>query len=229
MKNKWLSVFFIFAATNLLAVLTQQKILIWCTKPALMPLLAIWLFSSGAGTPARLRNGWLLGLALSTAGDVFLMFEGKLFFLLGLASFLFAHVSYIVAVNTGLREHRGFLLKNPVWIPVLMLYPLALLSWLWPGISADMPIPVTVYALVITTMAMSVLNLRTHIAEGAFSTLMSGALLFVLSDSVLAARLFGHSFEGAPFVVMATYLAGQYLLASGIVRLFHHKNAEARG
>ncbi|MFN5365632.1 MAG: lysoplasmalogenase family protein, partial [Bacteroidota bacterium] len=131
MKNKWLSVFFIFAATNLLAVLTQQKMLIWCTKPALMPLLAIWLFTSGAGIPVRLRNGWLLGLA----------------------SFLLAHVSYIVAVNTGLREHRGFLLKNPVWIPVLMLYPLKLLSWLWPGISADMGIPVTVYALVITTMA----------------------------------------------------------------------------
>lgn len=229
MKNKWLSVFFIFAATNLLAVLTQQKTLIWYTKPALMPLLAVWLFSSGAGIPPRLRNGWLLGLALSTAGDIFLMFEGKLFFLFGLASFLLAHISYIAAINTGLRERRGFLLKNPFWIPVLMLYPLALLAWLWPGITADMRVPVTVYALVITTMAMSVLNLRKHIADGAFSTLMSGALLFVLSDSVLAARLFGHSFEGAPFAVMATYIAGQYLLASGIGRLFHHKNAEARG
>jgi uncharacterized membrane protein YhhN len=229
MKNKWLTVFFIFSAINLLAVLTQQKTLIWCTKPALMPLLALWLFSAGTHIPARLKNGWLIGLVLSTAGDVFLMFEGKLFFLLGLASFLLAHVSYIVAVNTGLREHRGFLLKNPVWIPVIMLYPLTLLSWLWTGISADMRVPVTVYALVITTMAMSVLNLKNRIADGAFSTLMSGALLFVLSDSVLASRLFGHSFEGASFVVMATYIAGQYLLASGIERLFHRKSAEARG
>jgi uncharacterized membrane protein YhhN len=104
--NKWLIGFFAVATINLIAVLAGQQTLIWISKPLMMPLLALWLWNT---TPAsRLRNGWLIGLAFSTLGDILLMFPGSLNFLLGLSAFLLAHVSYIWAIRTGLTPGARF-------------------------------------------------------------------------------------------------------------------------
>lgn len=212
--NKWLIGFFAVATINLIAVLAGQQTLIWISKPLMMPLLALWLWNT---TPAsRLRNGWLIGLAFSTLGDILLMFPGSLNFLLGLSAFLLAHVSYIWAIRTGLPQERGFLRQQPLWFIPFAIYPLALLFWLWPDIPAAMRIPVAVYAIVIATMAQSVLNLRNTIPAAAFSSMMLGALLFVLSDSLIAVNKFGHPFSGAHVAVISTYIVGQWLLVSGV-------------
>jgi uncharacterized membrane protein YhhN len=168
----------------------------------------------GISTP--LRTGWLIGLFFSTAGDILLMFDGGLFFLLGLSAFLLAHLSYIGGITLGLRGKSGFLIKNPLWILAFLLYPVLLLYWLWNDIPAGMRIPVAVYALVISTMAQCVVNLRGYLPEKIFWTLTGGALLFVLSDSLLALNKFGHPFEGGHVAIMLSYIGGQWLLAKGV-------------
>ena len=216
MKKIWLPAFILLSIIHVIGVMTGFEALSLFSKPLLMPLLAFWLIAETPGIQSPLRTGWLAGLFFSTLGDILLMFQGSLFFLLGLSAFLLAHLSYIGAIATGLRHQRGFLVKNPLWILPFLLYPVLLLYFLWNGIPAGMRIPVAIYALVISTMAQSVINLQGYIANKVFWALMGGALLFVLSDSLLALNKFGQPFEGGHVAIIATYIVGQWLLAKGV-------------
>ena len=217
MKKFWLPAFISISLLHVIGVMFGIHMLSFCTKPLLMPLLALWLLAESAGIRLSLRSGWLIGLGFSTLGDVLLMFEGGLFFLLGLSAFLLAHVSYIGSIVVGLRERRGFLLRNPVWILPFLLYPIFMLYALWSGIPEAMRIPVAIYALVISSMAQAVANLRSSLDDNTFRTMMAGALLFVLSDSLLAINKFGQTFAGAHVAIITTYILGQYLLAKGVL------------
>jgi uncharacterized membrane protein YhhN len=48
--------------------------------------------------------------------------------------------------------------------------------------------------------------------------MLAGAVLFVISDSLIAISRFGQSFEGSGIAVMLTYIAGQYLLILSAIR-----------
>ncbi len=216
MKNTWLILFFILSVLQLAGIATDMEALRHFTKPLLMPILGLWLAGATSGNPSALRTGWLTGLFFSTIGDTLLMFKGSSFFLGGLGAFLLAHLSYIGGITAGLREKRGFLLKNSLWVIPFALYPVFLLTWLWPDIPPGMRAAVGIYALVIATMAMSIANLYGFIPRAVFWLLLAGALLFILSDSLIAVNQFGHPFAGGSLAVMVTYLVGQYLMAKGV-------------
>ncbi len=206
-----------------------SKTLILCTKPLLMPLLAAWLWASMEGIKSRpLRWWWLLGLLCSTLGDTLLMFTGKssggLFFLMGLGAFLLAHGCYIAGIWGEMGGQRGFLHQKPALLLPALAYLVALLAWLWPDVPPAMRLPVAAYAAVLVTMAMSVLHWRSHLTHSIFTPLMAGALLFVLSDSLLAINKFGHSFEWSRVAVMATYIVGQWLMARGVAAHIQSQN-----
>ena len=50
-----------------------------------------------------------------------------------------------------------------------------------------------------------------------YQRVLPGAVLFVLSDSVIAVNKFALPFFGASVVIMATYAAAQYLIVTGVV------------
>ncbi len=78
--------------------------------------------------------------------------------------------------------------------------------------------PVCVYALVLATMMHRAYD-RSAAAVGRSSWVLCfvGALLFVLSDSVLAWDRFVHPVAAARVIVMTTYYAGQLLIALSTV------------
>ena len=55
--------------------------------------------------------------------------------------------------------------------------------------------------------------------------MMAGALLFVISDSVLAINKFYHPFEIAGIIIMLTYGLAQFFIAEGAIQYiqFSHK------
>ena len=69
----------------------------WIFKPLTTLLIAAMVWRTPSSLP-RYRAWLLAGLALSTAGDVFLMLPIDAF-VAGLASFLLAHVAYLLALN----------------------------------------------------------------------------------------------------------------------------------
>jgi len=219
MKNGLLIVFFVLSALHLFAIAAGIDVLRYYSKPVLMPLLMALLYHSSGNRNSPLRFWWQTGLGFSTLGDILLMFSGSTFFLAGLASFLLAHLSYIRGMQTTLSERRGFLLKNPLWIIPFALFPVLLLVWLWADIPAGMRAPVAIYAMIISAMALSVVHLRTFISDAVFASMLGGALLFMLSDSLIAINQFGHAHSYAPLFIMVTYLAGQFLLVNGVKNL----------
>ena len=86
------------------------------------------------------------------------------------------------------------------------------LMYLWPHLG-DMRIPVMVYGLVISSMLWMAAMLVT---KSWGWLLVMGAVLFVVSDSLLSVRLFVNAFDYDAFWVMLTYLSAQLCLVYGL-------------
>lgn len=130
----------------------------------------------------------ILGLALGSAGDFALSRPGKAAFLAGMAAFAAGHLAYALAF-----WQRGAALGGPAFGPAqiaaLALVGLLILStefWLAPRTGA-LRGPVRAYGLIIGAMAVTVLLLP---ASGGGDIIALGTLLFLLSDTLLALRLF---------------------------------------
>lgn len=199
---------------------------IWLTKPALIASLAFYFYQSAAGTFGAWRSLIFAGLIFSAIGDTLLLFannpeNGNLFFLLGLGSFLVTQVCY-AAGFAKIQPAWGGILNKKGWLVLpLFAYFILLFTKIWNGIPPEMKIPVAVYAVAIFSMATSAQNLSGRIRKADFQLLFSGALLFTVSDSLIALTKFGGNsfhFSNAPFFIMLTYLAGQGLMVNGAVR-----------
>ena len=149
----------------------------------------------------------LVAIVLSWGGDASLTLAGDLWFVVGLASFLLAHVAYIALF---LRMPGGGP-RLPAWTACYAVWYLVFLAMLGPHLGALLA-PVAVYGLVLGVMAALAGRLGGLIA--------TGGALFVVSDSVLALGRFlpGYDFGPHDVVVMSTYVAAQGLIALGVVK-----------
>jgi uncharacterized membrane protein YhhN len=95
-----------------------------------------------------------------------------------------------------------------------MIYYAALLLLLFPHLGS-MKIPVIVYGIVISLMFMLAMHMLFIKNKSAGRWMMSGALLFVLSDSLLAINKFYQPFELAGAVVILTYGLAQLFIIEG--------------
>jgi uncharacterized membrane protein YhhN len=144
------------------------------------------------------------------------MFQEKdtLFFMLGLAAFLIAHIFYIIFFFNINRKEKSKL--NWLLIIAVAAYYFALLTILFPTLG-DMKIPVTVYGLVISTMLLFALHVASIKNREAAKWLLTGAILFVISDSVLAINKFYHPFEYSGALIMLTYGLAQWFIVKGAI------------
>ncbi len=153
------------------------------------------------------------------------MFEEKnaVFFLLGLSAFLLAHVFYIlffhaIRVTEKIKGHPGLL-------GVVALYYAALIILLLPHLG-EMKVPVLLYGGVISFMFMLALHMVFIKNKSAGKWMMMGALLFVLSDSLLAINKFYQPFKTAGILIMLTYGLAQFFIVEGASRFLTSINKE---
>ena len=85
-------------------------------------------------------------------------------------------------------------------------------AWLRPGLGA-MGAPVAVYVTAIAAMAGFATARWLGVGGTGALLACAGAILFVVSDSALAANRFRRPFAAAPAVVLGTYFAAQCLIA----------------
>src|SRR5262245_40583208 len=161
------------------------------------------------------RFRWLVfaGLLSSLAGDVWLVFPGG--FVRGLASFLIAHVLYIVAfVPDAAPDARAWLVLVP-----FAAAGFGMLAYLWRHLGKDR-VPVLVYAAVIVVMGWraAARAMVPGVPEPSGALALVGAALFMVSDGVLAIDRFARRFEAADGLVMTTYYAAQVLIALSVAR-----------
>jgi uncharacterized membrane protein YhhN len=216
-KNIWLFIFLFLLAVNIAGAVIPHYWVQAISKPLLIPVLALYFLSDLKGYQNELKKWILLALLFSWGGDVLLMFQEKqsIFFLLGLSSFLLAHVFYIIFFHK-LRLQEQIKVK-PWLLLVVVIYYAALIGWLYPYLG-DMKMPVTTYGIVISFMLMLALNMLFLPNKKAGYWMIAGALLFVGSDSVLAINKFYQSFGYADVIIMLTYGLAQLFIIKGAVK-----------
>ena len=217
MKQKhWILLFLIILLGELIGIQLQYATLQFIFKPLIIPVV-IGYFDSQINNITKGINKWiLLALIFSWLGDVLLMFQDKkdIFFLLGLSSFLLAHIFYIIYYHqVRVRENVK---SNPWFLVVVVIYYAALISFLSPFLY-EMKLPVRIYGIVISFMFMLALHMLFIKNKQAGKWMMIGALLFVMSDSLLALNKFYHLFEFAGVLIILTYALAQFFIVKGAV------------
>ena len=179
-------------------------------KPLLMlTLLVLYLVSE------RNFNKWYIGaLLFSFFGDVLLMFHGEIYFMLGLVSFLIAHVIYIKIVIGWLNKPTFKRIVIAI-IPFLIVF-FALINMLKNNLN-DMFIPVIVYGITISLMGLVSLLYYLNGKSKSALFMIFGASLFIISDSVLAINKFYTTNELFPIIIMLTYITAQYLIYKAVI------------
>ena len=148
-------------------------------------------------------------LALSALGDFFLALKEK-YFVPGLASFLTAHVAYLVAFLPRVQMPEGAAL---VAIVLAVVAAGAFVVYLAPRLGR-MRLPVFAYFAVIMAMVAAALSVR----EASWM-LGAGAAVFALSDSLIAVRKFWTPFPAINEAVWLTYIAAQFMIAAALLAL----------
>ena len=148
-----------------------------------------------------------LGLAFSTAGDVLLDLDAR-WFAFGLGAFLLAHLTYICLFARNGTEGTRLDPRRLVAVLVILVYSATLSVWIVPSVGA-LAVPVVLYICALTTMVSAAILARFRQRWVAV-----GAILFLISDSLLAI----HKFK-APVplrdLVWTTYYLGQFGIALG--------------
>jgi len=182
--------------------------LIYIFRPLTMILvIAVAAVGQAAAGPFKLRI--LLGLAACLAGDVFLMLKEKRF-AEGLVAFLLGHLFYISAFLAVMKPRADLGTLLPLFI-----FASGMLTILFPHLGR-MKVPVAVYIIVITVMAGLAIQRYVDVGGAPAFKAFLAAVLFLVSDSVLAVNRFVRPFPGAQKVILGTYFAAQLLFALSV-------------
>lgn len=213
-KTRWLLVFFTALITYFIGVHYQVQAVIYLCKPLLASSLIFWLLANVGINNKKIQNLTVAALFFSLIGDVLLMFEQSdpFFFIGGLIGFLIAHLCYIVVFSSMIQQ---FSITHKWWIVAFVgCYYATLLYILFPFLG-ELKIPVAVYGFVISSMFFYALHFLFNKNKACLFILI-GAILFVVSDSILAVNKFYSSFNSAGFFIMLTYAFAQYFIVRGI-------------
>lgn len=219
MKKISLVLFLLVSAGELLSNVIDLPLLHTVCKPALLPLLLVYYVVSARTSGASMSMLVMSALVLSWLGDVLLMGEGQSFFIFGLVSFLLAHLTYIFAYRQHQQADDSKALRGIQKIRFgfpLVFAGVGLVMILYPRLS-DLRIPVMVYAGVITVMTLTGLFRFGKTNASSFAQVFAGAILFMMSDSLLAVNKFLEPLAYSGLWIMITYISAQFLIVRGLL------------
>jgi uncharacterized membrane protein YhhN len=188
----------------------------WLFKPALMLSLGLYFYQTTAGFKYGRMDKWIFAaISFSLLGDIALMFKGQ--FITGLLFFLTAHICYVIAF---LAENKGWILgrmDRVGWALLAVSCGLGYFGYILPYLGA-MVIPVGIYSIVIVTMFLTVLNRWKNVDDVSFQWVLAGAILFIISDGILAFNMFAQKVPLGSYLIMVTYAVGQYMIVIGYLK-----------
>lgn len=205
-----MALFFSAAIADVYAVISGNQVIELYSKPMLLTLLAV-VYLVSTKTPVF---WYVFGMFSCCVGDVFLLFEGADFFTYGLASFLLGHLVYIkLTVGFLPKDLTAKMITSAV--PFVLLFGV-LMYLIYPNLGG-MLVPVVVYGITISTFgSIALLNYR-----GNKSTenlwLFMGALIFMLSDSLIALNRFYQPHQLYGVSIMVTYILAQFLICKSMI------------
>lgn len=190
----------------------------WICKPLATALILCVAWRARPARSAHYRRWIVCGIACSLAGDVLLMLPQDLF-VPGLMAFLFGHLCFLAAFlgDSRFAARPGLLLAS-------LAYGAINLSLLWGSIGSALRLPVLVYVLVLACMGGQAMVRARVLAQSGDTRARparlaaAGALMFMLSDSLLAWNRFHAPIPWANVWVLATYYLALYGIARSVQR-----------
>ncbi len=202
-----LSALIVFAgALTISAEYRGPRRVLYVFKPLTVVLIILLSLISKYPVSSSYKYLIVAGLACSLIGDVCLMLPAD-HFIFGLISFLIAHLIYVTAFLSDSHNSFSVLVAIP-----LVVYGALMLMLLWNKLE-KLKVPVMVYVLALLLMAWLAISRYVTTSKGGSLLAAFGAILFVMSDSVLALNKFKKSFRIAQLLILTTYFAAQYLIA----------------
>ncbi|RAV99066.1 lysoplasmalogenase [Pseudochryseolinea flava] len=218
MKKISLALFVVASVGELVAIMLGNDLLHQTCKPLIMLSLCghYWFVSEGNHS-----RTFVVAMIASWIGDVLLMVAEKdeAYFLFGLAAFLVTHVMLIITFHQFRDNNAGNPLRGVQSIRMAFPVVLAgtgLIILLYPSLGA-LKFPVVVYVLILMCMVLAALYRYGRTDFKSMITAFAGALLFMMSDSILAINKFLMPLDHAGFWIMLTYCAGQFLIVRGVI------------
>jgi uncharacterized membrane protein YhhN len=211
----------VFALVDWYAAWKENRVLLFIAKPATLLFMMLWSIQVTGWQGAMLWIG--LGLIFSLGGDVALLFSAR-WFLVGLASFLLAHIAFIIGLNLPLP---GFNFYSVLIAVTVALIAAQVLRAIRPGIvrlpSARLMLPATMaYGAALSIMWLSTLLTFFNAAwvpATAIWTAVGGCFFFV-SDSMLSYDRFVKKIPHGRFWVHVAYHLGIAGILIGAVTNF---------
>jgi alkenylglycerophosphocholine/alkenylglycerophosphoethanolamine hydrolase len=210
------------AALDWTAISINKRRLRLFSKPLVMLAILGWLWSIDGLTDRIL---WFAaGILFSLAGDIFLALP-KERFVAGLIAFLIAHMSYIIGLNPTLPTIG---LASVIIIIIVILTARGFYQRIAEALTLKgnekLKLPVLIYTSVISIMLISALMtlIRPDTDWSVASALLvsAGALLFFISDALLAWNKFVERISRADLKVMIAYHLGQMGIVLGAALQF---------
>jgi uncharacterized membrane protein YhhN len=199
------------AALHIWAEYHGPTVQVYVCKPLTMGLIiviAAMRTKAGRGVYAL---GILGGLLCSAAGDVFLMLPDDRF-IPGLVSFLIGHLCYIAAFTYG----RPF--RVTLWpLAAFASYGVLIFLMLLPRLGS-VTVPVALYIAVILAMGWQAWERRAALGTSGAALALAGAILFIVSDSILALNRFHTPLQLGRLLNLSTYFIAQWCMAMSIGR-----------
>jgi uncharacterized membrane protein YhhN len=210
----------VFAILDWVAVAKQWKAVEIAAKPGVTLALLAWLWGVG-GWQGHLV-WFVIGLAFSLAGDVFLVLPREQF-IAGLAAFLLAQIAYLVGFNDTLPPINlaGIAITFLVVITAVRLYQDIATGLAVSGLHT-LKMPVLAYVAAISLMLISALlsMVRSEWKAGDAWLVSTGAILFFISDAMLGWIKFVRPLRYGRLQVIITYHLGQALIVLGAAAHF---------
>ena len=222
MKKIFLYLFFLVRVGVLLAEVGDADVVYLLCKPAIMITLGLHYWMTQREQHELVSTSVLLAVIFSCTGDTLLMFqEGDgIFFMVGLGAFLVAHIFYILAY----RQHQSSDTSNELqglqkirYAFPIILSGTGLVVVLFDRLGG-MKIPVLIYSIVLTGMVLAALFRFGKTSASSFALVFGGAILFMISDSLIAINKFLEPLPAAGIWIMVTYTAAQYLIVTGLLK-----------
>jgi alkenylglycerophosphocholine/alkenylglycerophosphoethanolamine hydrolase len=210
------------AALDWTAISINNRRLRLFSKPMVMLAILGWLWSIDGLTSQML---WFAaGILFSLIGDILLVLP-KEQFMGGLIAFLFAHIAYIIGLNPTLPSisFASLIIIAIVALAARGFYQRIAQALTLKG-NEKLKLPVLVYTSVISTMLISALMtlIRPDTDWSVASALLvsAGALLFFISDALLAWNKFVERISRADLKVIIAYHLGQVGIVLGAALQF---------
>ncbi len=220
-QNLILTLFFIIAALEILGEVIGMRIFVLFFKPLLMPFLLAWYISTNRANNKTLQKSMIAALIFSFLGDTLLLFvaQNEVFFLLGLGAFLIAQLSYTYVFNNDRAKNKLTLPYTSLIFIISSLYILFLFLNIYENLK-EFTIPVAIYTIAVSLMGITAALRLNSVNNKSYRLTFIGAVLFVLSDTIIAIDKFSYNglLPYASVMIMSLYIAGQYLIVKGMMK-----------